>query len=59
MKNKTVVKLRKAKEEGILTNQQFNTLKGQVLSGRERAAAKGFMSIMKSNKKERERKENN
>lgn len=54
-KNNIVIKLRNAKQKGILTNQEFNTLKGQILSGRERAAAKGFMTIIKRSKKERER----
>lgn len=31
----------------MLTKQQFNTLKGKVLEGKERAAAKGFKKIIK------------
>lgn len=57
--NQIIENLRKAKQDGILTNQQFNTLKGQVLRGRERAAAKGFMSIMKAKKRDEERVEHN
>jgi hypothetical protein len=47
MKNQTIINLRKAHKKGLLTKQQFNTLKGQVLAGKERAAAKGFMKIIK------------
>lgn len=46
-KNQTIINLRKAKQQGILTNQEFNTLKGQILSGREREAAKGFLTIIR------------
>jgi len=60
MKNNQIIKnLRKAKQDGILTNQQFNTLKGQILSGRTREAVKGFLTIMKSKKRDTERIENN
>lgn len=52
MKNQTVINLRKAYKQGVLNKQQFRTLKGQCLSGRERAAAKGFMKIVKRNIRE-------
>lgn len=52
MKNQTVIKLRKAYKQGLLTKQQYNTLKGQCLSGRERTAAKGFMKIINRKKQE-------
>lgn len=54
-KNQIIINLRKAKKKGILTNQEFNTLKGQILSGRERAAAKGFMTIIKNKNKKLEK----
>lgn len=56
--NQIIRNLRKAKQDGILTNQQFKTLKGQILSGRTREAAKGFLNIMKSKKRDTERIDN-
>jgi len=42
MKNQTAINLRKSYKEGLLTKQQYKTLKGQVLEGKERAAVKGL-----------------
>ena len=50
MKNQIVINLRKAYKKGILTKQQYRTLKGQVLEGKERAAAKGFRKIIRRNR---------
>lgn len=52
MKNQTVINLRKAYKEGLLTKQQYKTLKGQVLEGKERAAVKGFKKIIRRNRQE-------
>lgn len=52
MKNQIAVNLRYAYNRGVLTKQQYNTLKGQVLEGKERAAAKGFMKIVKRNRRD-------
>lgn len=52
MKNQIIINLRKAHKKGLLTKQQYKTLKGLVLSGRERAAVKGFRTILKRYKRE-------
>lgn len=38
--------LNRAYKQGVLTIQEFKTLKGQVLNGRERQASKGMMTIL-------------
>lgn len=48
-----IMYFRRAYRKGWITKQQFNTLKGQVLSGDMEAAHKGYGNIIKRNAKKK------